>query len=129
MCRDENTFFNLFKTRDELKDILSELPNKDLFTLCEELKISWKKTENININRMRCYLAICNKYFPVPKKKKTRYKYKTSKSPWNEYTTNELLELLDKCNIKRPKRSNNTICRMWSIHYLNKYNIDPYNKK
>lgn len=129
MCNNEFTFFGLFKTRDELKEILSELPSNDLFALSEELKISWKKTENANINRMRCYLAICNTYFPVPKKKKTRYKYKTSKSPWNNYTTDELLELLDKHNIKKPKRNNNTICRMWSIHYLNKYNIDPYNKK
>lgn len=125
----ENTFFSLFKTRDELKTILSEMPTSALFELSKELNISWKETSNSSINRMRCYLAICNNYFPLPKKKKKRYKYKTKQSPWNKYTTDALLELLDKYKIKKPKRTNDTVCRMWAIHYLNERNINPYKEE
>jgi hypothetical protein len=117
-----------FETKDELKEILSSLPTETLYSISKEINVKWKRFEGEvsskrDINRMRCYLAICEHYFP----KKHRKPQKNS--GWKGKEMDELLALVDKFNLKRPKGGNEKICKMWCIRRLNDAGVDPITEK
>lgn len=112
-----------FRTKEELKEILSSLPNETLYEIAKELNVKWNNTEKSNsrqdINRMRCYLALCDHYFPKSHREHIK------NSGWKGKSIEELMLLLDKYNLKRPKNTNEKICRCWCIRRLNDAGVDP----
>jgi len=113
----------LFTTKEELKEILSSLPSDTLYEISKEINAKWRRLDKDNpskdINRMRCYLAIIEHYFP------TTHRPLIKNSGWCGKTIDELMILLDKFELKKPKQDNLKICKMWCIRRLNDAGIDP----
>lgn len=116
----------LFSTKEELREVLSNLPNDALFEISKEIHADWIKVDIVtdpkrDINRMRCYLAIVEHYFPTKKRSKVK--------GWQGKTIDELMILLDKFHLKKPKRDNEKICKMWCIRRLNDAGVNPYTEE
>lgn len=111
-----------YGTKQDLKDLLHDMPNEDLIDFAKGEEVTWKENSNVSINRMFCCMAIVNKYFPNATKSKK--KGSSKKSPWSKIGTEKLTEVCKRFGLKVNVNPNEPIRRMWLIYELKKANID-----